>query len=86
MVVQGYYRHYKGGVYQVIGVAKNSENLEEKVVYRAVDGQLWERPLSMWNEEVNGIPRFKYYTDKRQGQLEFLIRQKAYRDGRKKGE
>jgi hypothetical protein len=60
----GKYRHYKGNEYEVIGVAKHSETLEELVVYRALygEGQIWVRPLKMFTEEVevNGkkIPRF----------------------------
>ena len=30
----GLYRHYKGGEYEVIGVARHSETLEPLVVYR----------------------------------------------------
>ena len=50
----GKYRHFKGNEYQVIGIAKNSETLEETVVYRALYGEndLWVRPASMWNETV----------------------------------
>ena len=50
----GRYRHFKGNEYEVIGVAKHSETLEELVVYRALYGErgLWVRPASMWNETV----------------------------------
>ena len=50
----GKWRHFKGGEYEVIGVAKHSETLEPMVVYRALygDGGLWTRPLSMWNDTV----------------------------------
>lgn len=50
----GKYRHYKGKEYEVIGIAKHSESLEEFVVYRALygDGQLWIRPCGMFMEEV----------------------------------
>lgn len=60
----GRYRHFKGNEYEVIGTARNSETLEETVVYRALygDGGLWVRPAKMWNEKVeyNGktVPRF----------------------------
>lgn len=51
---KGVYRHFKGNKYEVIGMAKNSETLEETVVYRALYGDrgLWVRPASMWNEKV----------------------------------
>lgn len=50
----GRYRHFKGKEYEVLGVAKHSETLEEMVVYRALydNGSLWVRPASMWNETV----------------------------------
>ena len=60
----GRYRHYKGNEYLVIGVANHSETLESMVVYKALygEGELWVRPLSMWNEtvEVNGV-KFKRF-------------------------
>jgi len=66
----GIYQHYKGNYYQVIGIARNSETLEEVVVYQALYGEkgLWVRPLSMFQETavINDkiIPRFNYITDK----------------------
>ena len=50
----GKYRHFKGNEYEVIGIAKNSETLEETVVYKALYGDegLWIRPAYMWNETV----------------------------------
>jgi hypothetical protein len=53
-IQKGKYRHYKGNEYEVIGVAKHSETLEEMVVYRALygDGQLWVRPCSKFFDEV----------------------------------
>jgi len=67
----GKYRHFKGGLYKVIGVAKHSETREEFVVYKALYNSkefglnaLWIRPKSMFLEfvSVDGkkIPRFKY--------------------------
>lgn len=59
----GKYKHYKGGVYEVIGVASHSETLEQMVVYKHDDGEMWVRPLDMFLEtvEVNSeqVPRFK---------------------------
>lgn len=50
----GRYRHFKGNEYEVIGVGKHSETLEEYVIYRALygEGGLWVRPAAMWNETV----------------------------------
>ena len=50
----GIYRHFKGGMYQLIGVASHSETMEPMVVYRALYGEkgLWVRPASMWSEIV----------------------------------
>ena len=50
----GRYRHFKGGEYQVIGMARHSESMEELVVYRALYGErgLWVRPAAMWTETV----------------------------------
>lgn len=62
----GKYKHYKGKEYEVVGVAKHSETLEELVVYKALygEGALWVRPLKMFEEEVEidgqKVPRFKY--------------------------
>jgi len=78
MIKQGYYEHYKGGIYQVINVAKHSETLDEMVVYRDVKGQMWVRPASMWGEMVDGKPRFRLL-EKRDGQIRFMLRQHAYR-------
>ena len=64
MLEKGEYRHFKGGRYELIAVAKHSETCEDMVVYRALygDGGIWVRPLSMWNElvEYNGekVKRF----------------------------
>ena len=50
----GRYRHYKGGEYEVVGVARHSESLEPMVVYRPLHGRsgLWVRPYAMFFEEV----------------------------------
>lgn len=60
----GLYEHYKGGRYEVVGVANHSETLEKMVVYKHGDGELWVRPLKMFMETVEVddkiVPRFRY--------------------------
>ena len=51
----GKYRHFKGNEYELIAIAKNSENPEELLaVYRSVKSpeEVWVRPLTMWCESV----------------------------------
>ncbi|MBI2475598.1 DUF1653 domain-containing protein [Candidatus Uhrbacteria bacterium] len=68
----GKYEHYKGNQYEVVGVAKHSETLEELVVYRALYGKynLWVRPLKMFLEEVEvegkKIPRFRFIENRKE--------------------
>ena len=54
MPKKGIYRHFKGGRYELVDIAKHSETLEPMVVYRALygEGGLWVRPLSMWAETL----------------------------------
>ncbi len=66
----GKYRHFKGKEYEVIGLAKHSETLEELVVYRALYGkqQLWVRPKQMFFKKINvggrEIYRFEFIENK----------------------
>ncbi len=54
----GPYRHYKGGLYALICVGRHSETEEWLVTYRDAKGDYWVRPLAMWNQLVDGEPRF----------------------------
>ena len=60
----GRYRHYKGGLYDVVDTVRHSESLEPMTLYRALYGEhgLWVRPAAMFLEDVviDGIrqPRF----------------------------
>lgn len=62
----GIYRHFKGNLYEVIGVAEHSETREPVVVYRALYGDfgLWVRPLAMFTEHVvhegRDVERFRF--------------------------
>ena len=65
--IGGIYRHFKNPdhLYEVVGLAKHSETLEDMVVYKALyagdfpAGQLWTRPASMWSDDKGGVPRFQ---------------------------
>jgi hypothetical protein len=70
----GVYRHYKGGLYQCLGLAAHSETDERMVVYVSLTGadlpgpRLRVRPFALWNDpvewpsgEVKG--RFEYLGD-----------------------
>jgi len=62
------FRHYKGGEYEVVGVARHSETLEPLVIYRPLynESGLWARPHAMFFGEVDveiegrlrRVPRF----------------------------
>ena len=55
------YRHYKGNIYKIIALAKHSESVEDMIVYQSEKtGDIWVRPMKMWNEIVddNGTLRF----------------------------
>ena len=62
----GRYRHFKGGEYRLLGLARHSETQEWMVVYQALYGEegLWVRPAEMWTEQVEregySGPRFVY--------------------------
>ena len=66
----GIYKHYKGKLYKVIGVAHHSETLDEMVVYQAMyesavfgKDALMVRPIESFleNVDVNGkkVKRFE---------------------------
>lgn len=56
------YRHYKGGIYELVCEATQEADLKPAIVYRAPDGSLWIRPASVFFEmiEVGGkmVQRF----------------------------
>lgn len=75
----GYYKHFKGNIYQVVAVGKFTEKfvghdgLLDVVVYKALyDGEhgygaVWVRPLAMFMDMVDRggqkVPRFTRLTD-----------------------
>lgn len=67
----GRYRHYKGGMYQVLDTVRHSETCEPMTLYRALYGEqgLWVRPAAMFLETVviDGVtqPRFTLITQEK---------------------
>ncbi len=63
----GIYQHYKGPLYKVIDVVRNSETYELMALYEAQYenelGKLWVRPLKMFTEKIKvegkEVDRFK---------------------------
>lgn len=56
---KGTYRHYKGNLYEVIGVARHSETEEVFALYRPLynlkekgEHQYWIRPIAMFTENI----------------------------------
>jgi hypothetical protein len=56
------YRHYKGGLYELVCEATLEADLTPLIIYRAHDGSVWARPKAVFFElvEVDGlmVPRF----------------------------
>ncbi|OIP79491.1 MAG: DUF1653 domain-containing protein [Parcubacteria group bacterium CG08_land_8_20_14_0_20_48_21] len=72
------YKHYLGKHYEVLGVVKHRETLEDMVIYKSWygAGQIWTRPSPVFLEEVavegKHIPRFLYISAKKRCAVEFL--------------
>ena len=61
-----YFQHFRGGKYKLLGFGKDSETLEEVVIYQALYGigQIWVRPYEIFfskvkDENGNEVDRFK---------------------------
>lgn len=64
-----YYRHFKGGKYKILALGKDSDSLEDVVIYQALygEGLVWVRPAKQFFRMVNvngvEIPRFQEITE-----------------------
>ena len=56
------FRHYKGGIYELVCEATQESDLSPVIVYRSHNGSIWTRPKSVFFEMVNvdgvHVPRF----------------------------
>lgn len=63
-IQHGTYQHFKGGVYEVLGLVRHSETEEWLVLYKSPAGSMWVRPHAMWSEVVTHegqeVQRFTY--------------------------
>ena len=62
VMVNKKYRHFKGHMYKVLCIGKDSETLKEVVIYRNIDtNEVWVRPLDMFSSLVdkNKYPEVK---------------------------
>lgn len=61
----GVYRHFRGDLVEVFGVATHSETEEDLVIYTH-KGRLWARPIKMWYqivpspEDFHNVERFTW--------------------------
>lgn len=70
-LVCGVYRHFKGNLYRVLGVAEHSETGEQMVVYLALygEGKMYVRPLDSFTSPVD---RKKYPDVKQDKRFELI--------------
>lgn len=52
------YQHFKGHIYKIIAIAKDSDNLKEKIVYQNIDTkEVWVRD---YDEFISKVDKEKY--------------------------
>lgn len=70
VIINAYYRHFKGNVYKVQAVAKYSEDhSKELVIYTDKSGNTWARPKEMFLSKVD---RAKYPDVEQEYRFELL--------------
>lgn len=81
------YKHYKGGYYKLLSIARHSETLDEMVVYQALYGEhvIWVRPAKMFFGTVTldgkDVPRFIEIEDAEKQSVKVNIK-KMYPDAK----
>ena len=72
--INGIYKHFKGHIYKVIGIAKDSEDLKEKVVYQNIKTkELWLRDEK---DFLSLVDKEKYPNIKQTYRFELIKKQK----------
>ena len=62
VIHNGYYKHFKGTIYEVIGMCRNSNTLEEYVLYQDTTdkSKIWVRPVDDFIAVLEGgLKRFE---------------------------
>lgn len=69
------YRHYKGGLYELVTEAQHSETFERMIVYKNIrTGDVWARPAVMFHSEVApGKLRFEMQSQSSESPLRAAI-------------
>ena len=51
------FKHYKGGLYELVCEATLESDLSAMIIYRAANGSIWARPKQVFFEviEVDGV-------------------------------
>lgn len=63
-IVGATYKHFKGGLYEVTGLARIETTSEPVVIYKPVGGdQLWVRPVKTFFKTWEGEVRFELVSD-----------------------
>lgn len=67
------FRHFKGGLYEIVDFAKHTETGEVMVVYRSMNEpeKTWVRPADMFFSKVD---RKKYPNVRQEMRFEFVMR------------
>lgn len=74
-IVPGLYRHFKGGMYRVLGIVQHSETEELLVMYESLrNGTFWVRPLQMFASPVD---RVKYPDVRQEWRFELVEERKG---------
>lgn len=59
LVIGGIYKHFKGHIYKVLFIARDADNLSEKVIYQNIydENDIWIRDK---NEFLSKVDKSKY--------------------------
>ena len=71
-----YFKHFKGGLYKFIAIAKDSETLENMVIYQALYGEngLWVRSEKMFFERIiRDGAEINRFTELTEGEIQKIL-------------